>query len=172
MKGYNSYKRFYKRFRIQFIWPGLIILTLMLLIIFFTPSSIFAQNRSITVKDLRTEYLNNPLGINMLHPRFSWILSSEQRNVTQKAYQIIVASNRADLASDKADMWNSPKVFSDKSINVAYRGKPFKSDQTYYWQVKVWNQNNEVSRWSKINYFHTGLLKKSEIGRASCRERV
>ncbi len=162
MKVYYSYKQFYKGFTIQFIRFSVIVLALMLLIIFLIPNKIYAQNGSLNVKGLRTEYLRNPSGIDMAHPRFSWVLSSEQRDVMQKAYQIIVASTRDNLSNDKADMWNSQRVISDKSINVVYNGKPFKSDQTYYWKVKVWNQDDEASQWSRINFFHTGLLKKSD----------
>ncbi len=131
-------------------------------IIFLLPGKIYAQNAGLQVKDLRTEYLKNPKGIDMPQPRFSWAISSGRRDVMQGAYQIMVSGSMNDISGGKADMWNSQKVNSDRSVNVPYNGKEFKSDMTYYWKVKVWDQDGDESGWSKINFFHTGLLKKSD----------
>ena len=38
--------------------------------------------------------LVNPMGIDVKEPRLSWEIISEQRNVQQMAYQIIVASTK------------------------------------------------------------------------------
>lgn len=40
---------------------------------------------------LRCEYLENPLAIDVTHPRLSWTLHSEERNQRQLAYRIVVA---------------------------------------------------------------------------------
>jgi len=42
------------------------------------------------VQDLRCEYQDNPLGIDVVQPRLSWKLASAQRGVAQSAYQIRV----------------------------------------------------------------------------------
>ncbi len=161
MKKITSYEDFFIEHFLQLNISGTVFSLLILSVLFLLPPNAYAQNGNLTIKNLRTEYLTNPLGINMMHPRFSWVLNSSERNVMQKAYQIIVANSMNDLSAEKADMWNSQKVVSNKSINVAYRGKPFESDQTYYWKVKIWNQNGKTSNWSKVNFFHTGILEKS-----------
>src|SRR3954465_8961717 len=66
-------------------------------------------------KELRCEYLNNPLGIDATAPRLSWIITSNQRGEMQTAYQILVASSPKLLSSDKGDLWDSGKVSSDES---------------------------------------------------------
>jgi hypothetical protein len=38
------------------------------------------------IDTLRVEYMHNPLGIDVLHPRFSWQLKSPPRGVAQSAY--------------------------------------------------------------------------------------
>jgi alpha-L-rhamnosidase len=162
MKIFCSHKQIHQKYAAWFRRLALINFGFLLSVIFLTPIILYAQNENIVVKGLRTEYLKNPEGIDMAHPRFSWVLSSNRRNISQKAYRILVAGNRYELLTGKADLWDSHKVISDKSVNVEYNGKSFKSDQTYYWKVKVWNQDNEASQWSKVNFFHTGLLKKSD----------
>jgi alpha-L-rhamnosidase len=39
--------------------------------------------------DLRTEYIKNPLGLDVDKPRFSWILQSEANNTVQSSYRLI-----------------------------------------------------------------------------------
>ena len=122
----------------------------------------FAQSGTIHLTHLRTEYLHNPNGIDMSHPRFSWIIQSWGRGVNQSAYQVEVASSRKALSMGNADMWQTQKKSSDKSINIAYQGKPLQSGTSYYWRVKVWNQNGDASSWSTIASFHTGLFHKKD----------
>ncbi len=45
----------------------------------------FAQ---INPVNLKCEYITNPEGIDIPHPRFSWQLSSNENNQFQSAYQI------------------------------------------------------------------------------------
>jgi alpha-L-rhamnosidase len=120
-----------------------------------------SQRQSFSATRLRTEYLKNPWGVDVKHPRFTWNLKSNNRGVQQKAYQILVASSRKFLTNKKANMWNSQEKNSSKTINVAYEGKPLKSNRTYYWKVHARNQKNEDA-WSRTGRFHTGLFKQSD----------
>ncbi|MCR4614163.1 MAG: hypothetical protein K5778_09180, partial [Bacteroidaceae bacterium] len=45
---------------------------------------------ALTVTELKVEGLRSPLGIDTQTPRFSWQLESDQRNVVQTAYEIVV----------------------------------------------------------------------------------
>jgi alpha-L-rhamnosidase len=121
-----------------------------------------AKAQEVHVSNLRVEYLQHPLGIDMPHPRFSWILKGDRRGIQQEGYQIVVASNTKKLNSDQAGIWNSGQVSSGKSTNIAYDGKSLKSDQTYYWKVRVQGKNGRWSNWSKTASFHTGLMKQSD----------
>ena len=53
---------------------------------------------SVQVVALRTEYQQNPLGIDAPNPRLSWQLAAKARAVTQTAYQVRVASSARALA--------------------------------------------------------------------------
>jgi len=112
--------------------------------------------------NLRCEYAVNPMGIDVISPRFSWILGHSERGQVQSAYQVLVATNEENLSLDKGDMWDSGKVLSDQSINVVYKGKQLESGKTYYWKVCVWDKDNRRSPWSKVNTFEMGLLKPED----------
>ena len=43
------------------------------------------------VVNLRCEYRSNPLGLDVVAPRFSWSLDSDRRGVEQSRYEIEVA---------------------------------------------------------------------------------
>ena len=76
------------------------------------PSYKDAHNISAIQKpsDLCCEYGKNPIGIDSLYPRFSWILEHIERGRTQSAYQILVASSQENLIGGEGDVWDSGKV--------------------------------------------------------------
>ena len=114
---------------------------------------------------LRTEYLENPIGIDVTRPRFSWQLQSSDknaRNQKQTAYQILVASSEEQLASQEGDFWDSGKIASAQMNQVVYAGTPLKSRNRCYWKVRVWDENDAVSTWSEPAMFTMGLLNSSD----------
>jgi alpha-L-rhamnosidase len=127
----------------------------------FVLSNTFVGCKSIrktTVSDLKCEYAENPSGMDILKPRFSWNLTGVSRGIFQSAYRIIVTDNKVSLMKKTGNIWDSGKVPSDKMINVEYSGAPLKSDQTYYWSVCIWDKEGEHGIWSKPAYFHTALF--------------
>ena len=128
-------------------------------------SSALAAEATLHPVDLRCEYLNNPLGIDRTSPRLSWKLQavpSAGRGLQQTAYQIQVASTEQALGGGKADLWDSGKVASDRSILVTYNGKPLQSRQNCWWKVRAWNQNGKASAWSEPALWSMGLLQASD----------
>nr|MBO2494256.1 alpha-L-rhamnosidase [Clostridia bacterium] len=112
----------------------------------------------IRVSNLRCEYKENPIGIDVRHPRISWVIESDDRNVMQAAYQIQVSTD-----SDFKDLvWDTGKVESDESIHVEYKGQPLKSRTRYYYRVRVWDRASRISDWSEIAFWEMGLLKSDE----------
>ena len=112
--------------------------------------------------NLRCEYLQNPIGIDISSPRFSWILEHKERSQSQSAFQIIVSSIRNFSESVNENMWDSGKIKSSNTVNISYKGKPLKSNSIYYWWVKWWDQNDEVSPYSNIAIFGMAFLNESE----------
>jgi alpha-L-rhamnosidase len=113
------------------------------------------------VMELRTEYHDNPQGMDVVKPRFSWILTGEVRNRFQSAYQILVATSPDSLVKNNGDAWDSGKVTSNSTNQVEYDGIPLSSSATYYWKVKVWDETGQESNWSESSHWSMGLLKFS-----------
>ncbi len=117
---------------------------------------------TITPLELKCEYAVNPLGIDVAQPRFSWVLQSGQRGEMQTAYQILVASSEEKLKDDIADKWDSKKIISDQSVNVAYKGRALASGEKCYWKVRVWDKDEKASAYSTPATFEMGLLNKND----------
>lgn len=126
--------------------------------------TVFGQaDGNIEITDLRTEYTDNPLGIDVKTPRLSWKLVSSERGKYQTAYQIQVASSESQLLADNPDMWDTGKVESDQSVNIQYEGEPLESGKRYFWRVKVWDKHgDQPSAWSEPAWWEMGLLDESD----------
>ncbi len=119
----------------------------------------------LSIQRLRCEYLTDPLGIDVVKPRLSWILASGRpgdRGEYQSAYRILVASSLELLQKNKGDAWDSGKVNSDQSTFVVYGGQPLNSCAQYYWKVRVWDKQGHVTQWSKPAMWSMGLLHASD----------
>jgi alpha-L-rhamnosidase len=104
---------------------------------------------SVKVANLRCEYLVNPLGVDVVTPRLSWKLESDQRGQMQSAYRLLVAGSREKLDKNVGDLWDSGKVKSDQSIHLAYDGKELASRMRCFWKVMVWDKDGTASSWSE-----------------------
>jgi alpha-L-rhamnosidase len=115
-----------------------------------------------TVTDLRCEGLDNPLGIDALQPRLSWMLNSDERNQRQTAFQILVAGTVENLKAGQGDLWDSGKVNSDQSIQVSYAGRPLAANGQCFWKVRVWDQDGNESDWSQPAAWTMGILQPGD----------
>lgn len=120
------------------------------------------KSADLKISNLRTGYLNNPLGIDVLEPRLSWELSSVQKAQRQTAYQIMVATDSVALSNDAADIWDSKRVSSEQTNQIKYAGKKLVSRQKYFWKVRVWDAANQSGEWSAIASWSMGLLSKTD----------
>ena len=132
---------------------------------FVPPQSRAVVGATLVADDPRCEYLIDPLGIDARAPRLAWKLKPvrpEARGLMQSAYQVLVAPSESALAEDKGTLWDSGKVASDRSIHVPYEGKPLGSYTVCRWKVRVWDQNGNVSAWSKPARWTMGLLESKD----------
>ena len=112
----------------------MIVLVLLTTILF-----VACNESSVILTKLTCEYLENPSGIDVLNPRLSWQLKSDQRGQKQTVYRVLVASSREKLDKNVGDLWDTGEVNSDQSLNVVYSGKELMSRQQYFWKVRVWD---------------------------------
>jgi alpha-L-rhamnosidase len=116
----------------------------------------------LTVDNLKCEYKTNPIGIDVLNPRLSWQLQSDQRGTMQSAYEIRATLSLKDLEAGNNLHWQIEKTSSDQSLHVVYSGPALSSAQRIYWQVRVWDNHNKQSQWSEPAYWEMGLLQPSD----------
>ncbi len=138
-----------------------IIKSILLTILLLTISSC-SIDKKIEVVDLQCEYLENPLGIDIKVPRLSWKLKIKEDGVKQKSYRILVSSNKENIVNNIGDLWDTDTVFSDRSTQIVYGGNELVSRQKVFWKIKIWNQNNVASSWSKISVWEMSFLNKSD----------
>lgn len=134
------------------------IFTFIGLIVFSTLT--YAQ--SVTIQNLRSDYKVEPVGLDSRSPKFSWELLSVRRNVLQVAYQVLVSDNLNSLNADKGNIWDSKKIQSGMSVQVKYDGISLNSATKYYWKVRVWDNAGNVSPWSSVASWRTGLFENAD----------
>jgi alpha-L-rhamnosidase len=115
-----------------------------------------------SVTNLRTEYMQDPLGIDARKPRLSWQLRADRRGVAQTAYQVRVARSEADLQSARRLVWDSGRIATSDSIHRVYGGPVLESGQRYFWSVRVWDEAGTESAWSVPAHWEMGLLNASD----------
>lgn len=94
--------------------------------------------------------------ISNTQPHFSWEVAKEA-----SAYRILVASDAKLLAQNKADLWDSQKVNSNKN-STAYAGRALVPGNIYYWKAQIWDSKRQVSRFSKLSSFFLDKPNEAE----------
>ena len=128
------------------------------LLLVFAAAPLSSRGQALEAEVLRLEYLEDPLGIDIPQPRFSWTLESDARGAAQSAYQILVAAAPERLTPERADLWDSGHVSSGRTVNVAYEGRPLESSTRYYWKVRAYDEEGRTGPWSETATFVTGIL--------------
>ena len=88
---------------------------------------------------LRTEYLKNPIGIDIQNPRLMWNAEGGRK---QTAYQIV------------SDQWDSGKVESS-SMHAEYPN-PVGDRERVTWKVRLWDENDVPGDWEEA-FFEYGI---------------
>lgn len=115
------------------------------------------EAETVYIGNLRTEYRENPIGIDEDNPRFSWQMASDIRGQQQSAYQVLVGDSAQNLA-EGVYVWDSGMVESGNAVDIRYAGEPLKPCTRYYWQVKVWDKDDKAVLSTQEAYFETALM--------------
>ncbi|MCF0138438.1 MAG: family 78 glycoside hydrolase catalytic domain [Oscillospiraceae bacterium] len=100
--------------------------------------------------NLYTEYLKNPLGIDITEPRLFW---NCEGGIRQSAYQLVAEVNGSPA-------WDSGKVESS-SMRCEWGGQRLGSRDRVSWRVRLWDENGMPGEWTEAG-FEMGLLRKSD----------
>jgi hypothetical protein len=102
----------------------------------------------------------NPISINSLTPTFSAIYS-DLNGDNSKYYEIEVNSNNTFTGTI---MWDTGQLSTtissgSRSSNFTYSGTALTgtSNTIYYWRIRFWDIDDNVSSWSDVNYFYDSL---------------
>ena len=106
-----------------------------------------------TATRLRVEYLETPLCIDELLPRFSFALSHPDRGVVLESFRIVVVEARPSGAV----VWDSGRVAANSSLNIEYAGTPLTSDNDYQWSVTWWSSATSAPSTPATSTFSTSL---------------
>lgn len=121
---------------------------------------VMIEDSTLRVSELRCQSLRNPIGIDKQNPTFSWKIKSDEKNIAQTAYRIVVASSKDKL--DNPDIWDSGIKYSNQNAFIPFEGKSLKTGQKYFWRVKIQDNKKDTSSWSKPASFVTGILSEEE----------
>lgn len=116
---------------------------------------------SVQVNHLQVEMKNNPQGIDVAHPRFSWQIHAGQPDLVQTGYRIQVAASADDLKAGKNLLWDSGDVKSDQSLWIAYEGEQLQAKKPYFWRVKV-DANQGSGKWSDVQTWGMAMLDAND----------
>lgn len=117
---------------------------------------------TLSIEGLRTQSQTRPIGIDILSPKLSWLITCDGFNQKQTAYRVIAAGKLSDLESGTGVLWDSGKVESALPYSVFGDRSKLSSRQKVFWKVMVWDANGEPSEWSDPAFFEMGLLKASD----------
>ncbi len=116
-----------------------------------------SDNYSDGPTDLVVEWIRKPEDVKILDskPEYGWVVSKGA--VIQSAYQLLVASSKEMIDNNNGDIWDSGQVRGNTSSNVEHNGALLKEGGTYFWKVRIWDNDNRLSRYSESQSFKMGV---------------
>ena len=102
------------------------------------------------------------MGIDSTNPRFGWVVNDADRADRQSAYQIIVATSEANIDGNVGSAWDSGIVATNIQYGVTYAGTPLLPAAKYWFKIRTWDKDNQVSAWSPKTNFVTGFFQAGD----------
>lgn len=120
-------------------------------------------NAKTLLTNLKVEYQQTPLAVEVTSPRFSWQMTADDqlKGWRQTAYEISVTDEKGK------QVWNSGIVKSDQSLNISYQGEALNPTTRYAWTLNVWNQKKE--KMTASSFFETGLAMRENYNHAAAK---
>lgn len=114
-----------------------------------------AADIPMSIVDLKTDGLTDPLGIDTAEPVFSWKMDSNLVGIQQTAYQITVRDDKNHI------VWDSGVKEDSVSTAIPYEGEALVAATPYTWTVTVTdNRGNTIV--SDPATFETGLMSTEQ----------
>ena len=113
-----------------------------------------------TAYDLTVELENNPVGLDVARPRFSWKLKPEagKKAQMQTAYRLVLK----EAKSRGRTVFDSGKVESDACVLVDPLKTDLKPRTDYVWSVQLWDETGTAGEFAEPARFDTGYFSQEE----------
>jgi alpha-L-rhamnosidase len=99
---------------------------------------------AVTIDSPRVERSDTPTYVDVPRPRFSWIVHSDTNGTVQTGYRIVVSRHGEHV-------WDSGRIDSERSFDIAYGGPAFEPGERYDWRVDVSTSNGEAASSSRFD---------------------
>ncbi len=111
---------------------------------------------------LRTDALQQPLGLDNPKPMLAWQLVDPRMGAKQTAYEIrVYRAAPGEVPAKSTPLWDSGKVDSGVSAGVPYGGPLLEPEHRYYWQVEAWDKDGKPYPASDVSWWETGLMNQA-----------
>lgn len=137
-------------------------------VFFLLCSHAFAQSLP-QVKNLKTEYLIDPIGLDNPKPRLTWQMDDARMGAQQTAYRISLNIDSVALTQGKNNFWDTGWLQTSTSLKT-YAGPTLKPFTKYFWKVELKDQKGNLLKGKKIASFEMGMMNgKNWRGLMDCR---
>ncbi|MBO7655622.1 MAG: alpha-L-rhamnosidase N-terminal domain-containing protein, partial [Kiritimatiellae bacterium] len=122
-----------------------------------------AASAALKVETPRCEFMRDPVGVDTLTPRFSWVLTESDpaiRGQKQTAFELMVTADQPPLTKGADLLWRTKQIQTDPAI--LYDGRPLQPGKPYFWRVRVWDKENKPTDWSAPARFVPALQKPAD----------
>ena len=113
----------------------------------------YSDPHALVPGDLQVNFVREPgdAAIGERSPEYRWTFP--KGDASQQNVQILVASSREKIDLNLGDVWDSTKVSDHQLAKINHGGKGLKLHATYYWKVRIWDQDNRLSDYSVVQKF-------------------
>jgi len=120
------------------------------------------ERSDLSILDLRTDAVVDPIGVGAARPWLSWRVESDRRQARPRAFEVRVARGGDPLAPGSEVVWESGRQDDVAAGGVTYGGRPLESRADYAWRVRVVDDRGRETDWSPLGRFEVGLLGESD----------
>ncbi|MEO9894024.1 sulfatase [Aurantibacter sp.] len=121
----------------------------------------FRKKTNELIVELSDEYSQGPKGLQVVfktnvetkspRPNYEWV--KPEKISSQTAYQIVVSSSEENSINNIGDVWDSKKVKIENNSVIEHVQGDLKRGTTYFWKVRIWDQDNRLSSYSRSYSF-------------------
>ncbi|MGV8136967.1 MAG: family 78 glycoside hydrolase catalytic domain [Mangrovibacterium sp.] len=118
-------------------------------------------NSKTVISNLRCEYIESPINVDVQNPRFTWTYKyNGGNNIIQTNYKLDMATSVQAL--EEGDFfWTSGKVRSNVPQTACHAKEQLKSHTKYYWRITSWDNEDKMIV-SQVDSFETAKMNSSD----------